>query len=213
MKKMHRIIAVVIVLAVIALSPFADAYCREFTQQDREDIAKVEAYINSITTLQSRFLQVASDGSQYNGMFYLKRPGRMRIQYDPPNGNYVTSDGIFIYFWDDEMKQQSNTLISSTLAGLVLRKNISLSGDIEVTNIVRGDDTLAITAVQSKEPGQGSITLVFDSADDKLSVLRKWKVVDAQNIVTEFTLLSPEAGVPLASSMFSFHKPDSERWK
>ena len=66
--------------------------------QDQADIERVEAYLNSIHTLQARFLQVAPDGQLSRGTAWLGRPGRLRFQYDPPNPYLlVTGYGQLIF--------------------------------------------------------------------------------------------------------------------
>ncbi|HSK40238.1 MAG TPA: outer membrane lipoprotein carrier protein LolA [Arenibaculum sp.] len=180
----------------------------ELTERDRADIARIEDYLSGIRTLRSRFLQASPDGTLARGTFYMQRPGRMRLEYDEPNGNYVVADGWFIYFWDDELKQQSNAPIGSTLADLILRDGLKLSGDVSVTGIERGPGVIEVELVETKDPGKGRITLVFE--DDPLR-LRKWRVLDAQGLTTEVALLNPEMGVPLDRKLFVFIDPNFGR--
>jgi len=64
----------------------------------RADIARVEAYMNGLHTLKSRFLQVAPDGSTAGGVAWVDRPGRMRFQYDPPSPLLlVAGHGLFFF--------------------------------------------------------------------------------------------------------------------
>ena len=41
-----------------------------------DEVARAEAWFNSLDTLEARFTQVASDGSYAEGKFYLRRPHR-----------------------------------------------------------------------------------------------------------------------------------------
>ena len=54
------------------------------TDRDRADLARVEAYLNNLTTLRARFLQIAQSGAAAEGTAWIWRPGRMRFEYDPP---------------------------------------------------------------------------------------------------------------------------------
>ncbi|MEE8294063.1 MAG: outer membrane lipoprotein carrier protein LolA, partial [Kiloniellales bacterium] len=47
-------------------------------QQSTETLARLEAYLNQITTLHARFVQVSSNGAFAEGDLYLDRPGRLR---------------------------------------------------------------------------------------------------------------------------------------
>ncbi|WP_343055055.1 outer membrane lipoprotein carrier protein LolA [Azospirillum oleiclasticum] len=176
--------------------------------QDRSDIARVEEHLNAVKTLQSKFVQVAPDGRQATGTFYLSRPGRMRLEYDAPVRDFIVADGLFLFYWDADMRQQSSTPIGSTLADFILRKDIRLSGDVTVKEVDRADGVLEITLFETKDAGKGSLTLVFQ---DKPLQLRKWRVLDAQGLTTEVGLINPRAGVPLDRDLFYFREPGRDR--
>ncbi|HYC05878.1 MAG TPA: outer membrane lipoprotein carrier protein LolA [Azospirillaceae bacterium] len=193
-----------------ALPPPAQAAAKQaaLTDADRADLARVEDYLRGVETMRSKFLQVVESGETVQGTFYLSRPGRMRIDYDPPVQNFIVADGKFVFFWDAELKQQSNAPIGSTLADFILRPDLKLAGDVTVTDVERQAGVLEVTLVQTKDPGLGRLTLVFE---DQPLRLRKWRVVDAQNQTTEVALLNPEAGVPLKDELFYFREPQTRR--
>lgn len=176
--------------------------------QDRTDIARIEEYLNGVKTLQSKFVQVAPDGRQATGTFYLSRPGRMRLEYDAPIRDFIVADGLFLFYWDAEMRQQSSTPIGSTLADFILRKEFRLSGDVTVKEVERADGVLEVTLYETKDPGKGTITLIFQ---DRPLQLRKWRVLDAQGLTTEVGLINPRAGMPLDRDLFYFREPARER--
>ncbi|WP_085092134.1 LolA family protein [Azospirillum oryzae] len=172
--------------------------------QDQAVVAKVEEYLNGITTLQSKFLQVAPNGRQATGTFYLWRPGRMRLEYDRPLKDFIVADGTFVFYWDGEMRQQSSAPIGSTLADFILRKNIRLSGDVTVTEVFQAPGVIEVSLLESKDPGKGTLTLVFE---DHPFQLRKWRVLDAQGMTTEVALLNPRTDVTFDREMFYFKEP------
>ncbi len=172
--------------------------------QDQAVVAKVEEYLNGITTLQSKFLQVAPNGRQATGTFYLWRPGRMRLEYDRPLKDFIVADGSFVFYWDGEMRQQSSAPIGSTLADFILRKNIRLSGDVTVTEVFQAPGVIEVSLLESKDPGKGTLTLVFE---DHPFQLRKWRVLDAQGMTTEVALLNPRTDVTFDRDMFYFKEP------
>lgn len=186
----------------------ASGQTRALSAEDRADIARVEEYLNGIRTLKSEFLQFSEAGGTARGTFYLSRPGRMRLNYEAPNQNYIVADGLFIYFWDEELQQQTNAPIGTTLADVILRRDLRLSGDITVRNIERGPGILEISIVQTKDPGAGILTLVFE---DRPLRLRKWRVLDAQGLTTEVALINPQVGIDLPRSLFSFRDPNFGR--
>lgn len=172
--------------------------------QDKATIAQVEQYLNGVQSLQSKFIQVAPDGRQASGTFYLSRPGKMRLEYDKPIKDFVVADGSFIFYWDGEMRQQSSAPIGTTLADVILRKTIHLSGDVTVTNLFQTPGVVEVSLVETKEAGKGTMTLVFE---DHPFQLRKWRVLDAQGLTTEVALLNPRTDVTFDSNLFYFKEP------
>ena len=109
MKTLFRLLALVAVIATpFALSHSAQA---EKTEKFVQDIAIVEHYLQGLTSARARFVQTTHDGTQLVGTFYLQRPGKLRFEYDDPIKDFVVADGVFIYFYDAELGEQSNASI------------------------------------------------------------------------------------------------------
>ena len=120
--------------------------------QDRADIARAEAYLNTIHTLKARFQQIAPDGQVSGGQAWLERPGRMRFQYDPPSPFLLVGGHGLLVFNDSQLGQTSNIPLDRTPLGLLLRDNLRLSGDITVTHITRYPGQLQITLLRTATP-------------------------------------------------------------
>jgi outer membrane lipoprotein-sorting protein len=172
--------------------------------EDRADVARVEQYLNGIRTLSARFMQVSDNGGTAAGMFYLSRPGKLRLEYDPPVPILLVTSGGFLVHYDRQLKAVTHLPIDSTPAGLLVREHIALSGDVTVTNVERGPGSLRISLVQSKDPQAGRITLAFSERPFALS---NWQVTDAQGNVTRVALIEPRTGVSLDPSLFRFSDP------
>mgnify|MGYP001100207812 CR=1 FL=1 len=170
------------------------------------DITKVEKYLNALKTARAKFVQIDPDGGRITGTFFLNRPGRLRFEYDPPVNDFVVADGTLIYFYDAAVQEQSHAPIGQTLADFILRPDLTLGGDIQVTEIKRAAGLLQLTLVQKADPTAGSLRLGF--TENPLQ-LRKWRVVDPQGAITEITLADLETGIPLKDSLFYYHKPSS----
>ena len=172
------------------------------SKQDVADLVRIERHLNINRTVQARILQVASDGSYAEGMLHIQRPGRMRLEYDPPNPTTVIADGINLIYVDRELDQATAILLRFTPAELILREDISFSSeDLLVTGFSRSPGVVRISLVHAKDPLEGRITLVFS---DKPLELRKWVVTDAQGIKTTVSLLGPEFGIKLDPDLFEF---------
>src|SRR5262249_60221638 len=69
------------------------------------DIVRVEQYMDGIVTLQAKFQQVNPDGKIERGKIYLRKPGRLRVEYDPPATILVVADGGLLSYYATELDQ------------------------------------------------------------------------------------------------------------
>lgn len=193
------------ILAFILLLTSATAsFAAEGSADPQQAVAEAQDYLSNITTMRARFVQTANDGKQQTGTFYLSRPGKMRIDYDPPSKDFIVADSALIYYYDAKMKQQSSSPISRSLADFFLRRNLTLSGDISVSDIKRENNTLQMTVVQTRDPLAGSITLLLS---EKPMLLLAWRIVDAQGLVTEVRLTEAQEGIALDKNLFHYYDP------
>jgi outer membrane lipoprotein-sorting protein len=189
-------------LAWILASQPAPAALPSATQA--ADIARIEDYLNDLTTLKAAFVQINPDGGTVTGELYYQRPDKMRLDYDPPSEILVISDGWQIVYYDRRLDQVSHMFPNSTPLGFLLSDEIRLSGDVTVTDVERSAGELHVTLVQSDEPNQGSIRLTF--AENPLE-LRRWTLTDAQGQATQVVLEQPETGLTLDRELFRFRNP------
>jgi outer membrane lipoprotein-sorting protein len=191
--------------AFFALMLFAASPAHALTAQDMELIKRIETYFNTMQTIQAHFTQANNDGTIVDGTFYLKRPGRLRFEYSAPVKDYIVADGLLMHYWDDELKNYSNTPIGSTLADFFLRKKIKLSGDVKVTEVRYPEENLAVvTLIQKDNPDAGDLRLLFNT--EPLQFL-KWRVTSADGAITEITLDDVQKNVKLDPRLFVFKPP------
>jgi outer membrane lipoprotein-sorting protein len=182
----------------------ATARPANLNQAQKADVQRIEEHLNGLRTLQSRFLQVSSNGAVAEGTVYIQRPGRMRIEYDPPMPVLIVADGSHLIYFDKELEQVTHVGLDSSPAGILLQEKVTLSGDLTVTKFERGPSVLRATVVRTKDANEGNLTLVF--SDNPLA-LRKWTVVDPQGVATEVSLQGPQLGGSLKPELFRFTAP------
>ena len=167
-------------------------------------LARVEAYLNGLSTLKARFLQVAQNGASAQGTAWIWRPGRMRFDYDPPEPLLLVASGGQVMMIDRELRQPTTVPASATPLGLLLRDPIRLSGDITVSAVERRGGFLHVSLLRASAPAEGRLTLSFE---EQPMQLRQWTVVDAQARETRVTLYEIETGIRLNTRMFDFNDP------
>jgi len=167
-------------------------------------VVRAEQYLRGLNTATARFMQTAHNGHQAVGTFYLDRPGRLRFEYDDAE-DFIVADGSFIFFYDSELGEQSNAPIGQTLADFILRPDLRLGGDVQVSNVNRHGGLLQITLVQARDPGAGSLTLGFIEQPEM--ALKRWRVTDATGAITEIELFDLQTGMDLPRRLFAYHNP------
>lgn len=174
------------------------------TPQDQADIARVEAYLNSIHTLRARFLQAAPDGQISRGSAWLARPGHLRFQYDPPSTYLLVTSYGQLVFSDMSINQVTQIPLSRTPLGILLAERVRLSGAVTVMGVQRTPGQLQVSMYRTATPGEGSLALDF--TDNPLT-LRAWTIVDPQRRQTRVTLYNVETGVTINPGLFRFVDP------
>jgi outer membrane lipoprotein-sorting protein len=172
---------------------------------DAAEISRAEAYLNAVTTLKARFMQVAPSGDVAEGTAYISRPGRMRLDYDPPSPILVVADGKVLYYFDKKLQQTSYFDLDSTPAGVLIKPEVKLDGeDLKVTKVAHQPGVVDITVARRSDPGQGRITLVFTESPFQL---RQWQVVDPQGQTTTVSLFDAQTGLAFNKDLFVFSDP------
>jgi outer membrane lipoprotein-sorting protein len=194
------------VLALILAAAAAGPAVAQQRPDNAAELQRVESYLNGIHTLRARFVQVASNGGTAEGTLLIKRPGKLKLDYAPPSKQMIITTSNFVAYVDKDAKQTSYQDLNSSLAGILVRPQVKLSGDIRVTDVTRSPGVIRVRLVLAKEPDAGSITLVF--SDSPLE-LRQWLVVDPQGNTVEVTLQNAQFGVAIDDKEFAFIDPNS----
>jgi len=168
------------------------------------DLARITNYLNGITTLEGNFIQVGPDGELSEGVFYLRRPGRLRFEYEPPNPALIIADGTWVGVYDKRLKTLDRIPIGSTPLDILLSKRVDLSDAGAVQKIENQGGLMRVTAIDPDAPDQGSITMVF--ADNPLE-LRQWIVIDPQGLTTTVALSDIRSNVELDAKLFFIEDP------
>lgn len=201
---MIRLLSLVVLLISLSVSAqAAPPKPANLSDKDKADIARIEKYLNGITTMKARFLQVASTGDIAQGTLTLARPGRMRFEYDPPSPTLVIADGTYLILVDKQLDTTTHVFLRNTPVGVLVDEDVKLAGAVTVTRMSRDPGVIRVTLVRTASPEDGTLTLVF--SDDPLQ-LKQWIVVDSQGVETKVTLGEPEFGVSVNRAMFQYEK-------
>lgn len=139
-------------------------------------LAQVSAYLNQLTTAQGGFTQINADGTLSTGQIYIKRPGRIRFEYNPPDQSLVMAGGGQVAVFDARSNSGPDRYpLNQTPLKIILERNVNLGRARMVTNHTSDGTSTTITAQDPDNPQYGNIQMVFTANPIEL---RQWIVTD-----------------------------------
>lgn len=168
-------------------------------QQGGIGVPQIEQYFNGIRSLKARFVQSNPNGSVVQGTLYVRRPGRMRFEYDAPSQLKIVADGYQVTMWDNATRDFGQWPIGWTAASFLVKDPLVLSGDLQVEKLERVNGMLEATMSQTRKPQEGK--LIVRLAENPL-LLRGWTIVDNRGNRVTVSLSEMQSGLQLADSLF-----------
>lgn len=151
-----------------------------------EAIERLNAYLNSFTTLQGNFIQFAANGRRMEGRIYIQRPGKMRFDYEPPVTTEIIADGTSVAVRDKRLATQDVYSIGQTPLKFLVRERMDLAREGTIKGASIDGDLLSVRLEdRTTLGGTSKITLKFDLVANEL---RQWIVVDPQGYETAISL-------------------------
>jgi outer membrane lipoprotein-sorting protein len=141
-------------------------------------LERISNYLTNLRTLVGEFKQIAPDGKQSSGDFYLLKPGRVRFDYNPPSPIELIADGRSVVVRDRNLASQDVMAISQTPLRFLLADRIDLLRDTNVV-AVYGDNVFSTVVIEERQIARGTyrVILMFDA---RTMELRQWVVTDPQ---------------------------------
>lgn len=164
-----------------------------FSPAQQVALANISAYFNSFSLLEGNFIQIGPNGEQSEGVFFLRKPGRIRFHYNPPARLDVISDGSTVAIKDGRSSTQDMYPLSKTPLRYLLAAHIDLTSSNIVSQVREEADLVMVTIVQHGAFAEGTLTMTFDK---KTYELRQWQVTDAQGLNTSVAIFNTVAGKP-----------------
>ena len=166
------------------------------------------AALRGISTMTADFTQTDRNGQSLSGELTLKRPGKIRFQYQKGVPLLIVSDGKALTMIDYEVRQVQRWPIKNSPLGALLDPNrdVARFGKLVPTG---NPDVTSIEVRDPKHPEYGRITMIFvrDGAAPGGLELTSWVALDSQNKRTTIRLANQRYGVAVADTAFSYTDP------
>ncbi len=172
------------------------------------DLDAAVAALRGISTMKANFTQTDRKGQTLSGELTLKRPGKIRFEYEKGANMLVVSNGKSLYLVDYDVKQVQRWPIGNSPLGALLDPNrdVKKYGKLIPSG---SDNVVAVEVKDSKHPEFGVITMIFvknASAPGGLQ-LTNWVALDSQNGRTTVRLSNQRYGAAVPDSAFKFKDP------
>ena len=193
----YRALALLALPALIAAAPAVSP-----------DLAKVQAHLAAVQSMTATFSQTDRNGKTLNGTLSLKRPGKIRFQYEKGVPILVVADGNSLWFLDYSVKQKQRWPIGGSPLGVLLDPSKDISRFAKM--IPTADPSiLSVEVNDPKHPEYGRINMIFekDASAPAGLMLRGWVALDAQNNRTTIRLSAQRFNVPISDGTFRFVDP------
>ncbi len=172
------------------------------------DLAQVSAHLQSVTSMTASFAQTDRAGKTLSGNLSLKRPGKIRFQYQKNVPILIVADGRALTFVDYAVKQVQSWPIRNSPLGVLLDPAKDLT---RIAKIARTGDPriVVVEARDPKRPEFGTISLAFvrDAAAPGGLMLNGWVALDAQGNRTSVRLTNQRFNVAVSDETFRWRDP------
>ena len=199
MRTISAVLSAAVLLLIAVLPAQAQQQTQQVAQQGAIGVPQIEQYFNSLRSMKARFVQSNPNGSVVQGTLYLRRPGRMRFEYDAPSQLKIVADGYQVTMWDNATRDFGQWPIGWTAATFLVRDHLTLSGDLQVEKLERVNGLLEATVSQVRKPQEGKV--IVRLSENPL-VLRGWTIIDNRGNRVTVSLSEMQTGLQLADSLF-----------
>ncbi len=190
-------------------APLALALWAAPAQAAKLSLAEISAYLNAIRTAEADFTQINDDGTIATGKLLIRRPGRIRFEYDPPDAALVLAGQGRVAVFDAKSNEPPERFpLVRTPLNLILADKVDLTRARMVVGHTSDGKTTTVVAQDPKHPDYGSLHLVFTGNPVQL---RQWIVEDGTGQRTTVILGDMKLGGKLHTSLFNIDREMQKR--
>lgn len=172
-------------------------------------LPEISAYLNDLKTLKAEFVQLNEDGTTSTGLLYLRRPGKMRFEYNAPDEGLVLVEANTVAIFDKKSNQRAETYpLRRTPLSIILARNVDLSRAKMVTAHDYDGTATIVTAQDPERPEIGNIQLKFTGNPVQL---RQWVTQDSSGGQTTVILGAVDRDLSLPGRLFSIERAGNDR--
>ena len=178
---------------------------------EKISLNEISSYFNAMTTAEAQFSQITDTGETSTGRLFIRRPGRIRFEYDPPEATLVVVGGGQVAVFDPKSRDEPQRFpLRHSPLNLVLEREVDLAQRDMVVAHFEAESQTAVTLQDAENPDYGFIQLIFTNNPMQL---REWIVQDNSGGRTQIVLDSLTEGGRLSNVLFNIQYEMQKRSK
>ncbi|WP_346775575.1 outer membrane lipoprotein carrier protein LolA [Sphingomonas sp. G-3-2-10] len=172
------------------------------------DLVKVQGHLQSVSSMTASFSQEDRNRRVLTGTMTLKRPGKIRFQYQKGVPQLIVADGSSLFFIDYQVRQVQRWPIGNSPLAVLLNPKRDITKFAKL--VPTGDSRVVSVEVHDKaHPEYGRITLIFQRSESAPGglMLQGWVALDSQNNRTTIRLSNQKFNAAIADGAFRWNDP------
>jgi outer membrane lipoprotein-sorting protein len=176
---------------------------------DPYSLANISQYLQNLKILKADFSQTNPDGTISSGTILIKRPERMRFEYNKPDKTLVLVSAGALAIFDPKGDEKPITYpIKNNPISLILKGEVDLLNSGIVAKYKVSAEKAILTIRDPKKPQRGSVELVFVGTKPELE---KFSIKNENGSSTSISLKDIEYPKKLNETLFSIELETSKR--
>lgn len=183
-----------------------------FAEDAAAVVSKLQSKYESITSIKADFIQeVSSKGMpamKSEGKVWLKKPGKMRWEYEKPAKDLIVSDGKTIWLYQPDLNQvierpasmSASAMATDFLSGI---GNIEKEFDVKLSELESINHVLILTPKQ-EQPGLSKLILEVGKEN---SIVERTIITDHFGNQTAVTFKDVKLNASIKDKLFKYTPP------
>ena len=190
---MRKLTSAILAVGLAVSAPLAAA-------AQQLSLNEISGYLNQLRTAKGDFTQINDDGSISTGTIYIKRPGKVRFEYNAPDSGLVVAGANTVVIYDKKSNQPAETYpLARTPLSIILAENVNLGRAKMVPGHSYDGTATTVTAQDPANPQYGNIQMKFTGNPVQL---RQWIINDGNGSATTVVLGDMQVGGNISNSLF-----------
>jgi len=185
-----------------------NANANEIFNKNKNDISKIENYLNSIEYFSSDFIQDDNISSVLSeGKFYLSRPGKLRLEYTIPSKILLITNDKSTVYYDVELEEFTKIPTKKTPIHFLTKDNFDFqNSSMKIVDFEKIENKIVLSLMEKDKEQQGRVALIFQARPMELRGIRINNEL-SQEIEVNFSKIAINSKIE--NGLFVFKNPKS----